>query len=49
MDIVWEFSFFLQIRSVRLTRIFQTFLGKTPEEVEVEKIKFLQLDSTENL
>ena len=46
MDIVWEFSFFLTIQSVRLTRTFQMFLGKTEEEVEAEKIKFLQLDST---
>jgi len=46
MDYVWEFSFFLTMQSVRLTRTFQMFLGKTEEEVEVEKIKFLQLDST---
>jgi hypothetical protein len=45
MDIVWEFSFFLTMQSVKLTRTFQMFLGKTEEEVEVEKIKFLQLDS----
>jgi len=46
MDYVWEFSFFLTTQSVKLTRTFQMFLGKTEEEVEVEKIKFLQLDST---
>ena len=46
MDFVWEFSFFLTMQSVKLTRTFQMFLGKTEEEVEVEKIKFLQLDST---
>tara|TARA_R110000765_G_scaffold142275_5_gene243449 strand:- start:891 stop:1571 length:681 start_codon:yes stop_codon:yes gene_type:complete len=46
MDLVWEFSFFLTMQSVKLTRTFQMFLGKTEEEVEVEKIKFLQLDST---
>jgi len=46
MDIVWEFSFFLTMQSVKLTRTFQMFLGKTEEEVEGEKIKFLQLDST---
>ena len=46
MDIVWEFSFFLTMQSVKLTRTFQMFLGKTEEEVEEEKIKFLQLDST---
>jgi hypothetical protein len=45
MDIVWEFSFFLTMQSVKLTRTFQMFLGKTEEEVEEEKIKFLQLDS----
>ena len=46
MDIIWEFSFFLTMQSVKLTRTFQMFLGKTEEEVEVEKVKFLQLDST---
>ena len=46
MDSVWEFSFFLTMQSVKLTRTFQMFLGKTEEEVEVEKIKFLQLEST---
>ena len=46
MDFVWEFSFFLTMQSVKLTRTFQMFLGKTEEEVEIEKIKFLQLDST---
>jgi hypothetical protein len=46
MDFVWEFSFFLTMQSVKLTRTFQMFLGKTEEEVQVEKVKFLQLDST---
>ena len=45
-DFVWEFSFFLTMQSVKLTRTFQMFLGKTEEEVQVEKVKFLQLDST---
>ena len=48
MDIVWEFSFFLTMQSVKLTRTFQTFLGKTEEEVEEVKPEFLQLDSTTN-
>jgi len=46
MDFVWEFSFFLTMQSVKLTRTFQMFLGKTEEEVEEAKIEFLQLDST---
>jgi len=46
MDIVWEFGFFLTMQSVKLTRTFQMFLGKTEEEVEVAKVEFLQLDST---
>jgi hypothetical protein len=46
MDIVWEFSFFLTMQSVKLTRTFQMFLGKTEEEVEEAKIEFLQLEST---
>ena len=46
MDFVWEFSFFLTMQSVKLTRTFQMFLGKTEEEVEVAKVEFLQLDST---
>jgi len=45
MDIVWEFSFFLTMQSVKLTRTFQMFLGKTEEEVEQAKTEFLQLDS----
>ena len=45
MDIVWEFSFFLTMQSVKLTRTFQTFLGKEGEELEQAKIEFLQLDS----
>ena len=48
MDIVWEFSFFLTMQSVKLTRTFQMFLGKTEEEVQEAKIEFLQLDSTTN-
>tara|TARA_R100001463_G_scaffold1958_4_gene8385 strand:+ start:1683 stop:2363 length:681 start_codon:yes stop_codon:yes gene_type:complete len=48
MDIVWEFSFFLTMQSVKLTRTFQMFLGKTEEEVEQAKTEFLQLDSTTN-
>ena len=48
MDIVWEFSFFLTMQSVKLTRTFQMFLGKTEEEVEAAKTEFLQLDSTTN-
>ena len=46
MDLVWEFSFFLTMQSVKLTRTFQMFLGKTEEEVEAAKTEFLQLDST---
>lgn len=46
MDIVWEFSFFLTMQSVKLTRTFQTFLGKEGEELEQAKVEFLQLDST---
>ena len=35
MDIVWEFSFFLTLQSVRLTKTFQTYLvGVTKEEEE---------------
>ncbi len=45
MDIVWEFSFFLTMQSVKLTKTFQMFLGKTEEEVEQAKTEFLQLDS----
>ena len=48
MDIVWEFSFFLTMQSVKLTRNFQTFLGKEGEELEKAKVEFLQLDSTIN-
>ena len=41
MDIVWEFSFFLTLQSVRLTKTFQTYLvGATKEEEE--KTKFQQ-------
>ena len=46
MDIVWEFSFFLTMQSVKLTRTFQMFLGKEGEELEQAKEEFLQLDST---
>ena len=49
MDFVWEFSFFLTMQSVKLTRTFQMFLGKTEEEVEEAKVEFLQLDSTTSL
>tara|TARA_R110002020_G_scaffold120148_5_gene273846 strand:- start:1187 stop:1888 length:702 start_codon:yes stop_codon:yes gene_type:complete len=48
MDTVWEFAFFLKMQSVKLTRTFRTFLGKTEEEVEEVKAEFLQLDSTTN-
>ena len=48
MDIVWEFSFFLTLQSVRLTKTFQMFLGKTEQEVEEAKAEFLQSDSTTN-
>ena len=35
MDIVWEFSFFLTLQSVKLTKTFQTYLvGVTKEEEE---------------
>ena len=47
MDIVWEFSFFLTMQSIKLTRTFQTSLMKE-EEVE-EKTESLQLDSTTSL
>lgn len=49
MDIVWEFAFFLTQQSITLSKTFQTFLGKTEEEVEQAKVEFLQLDSTTNL
>ncbi len=45
MDIVWEFAFFLAMQSVKLTKTFQMFLGKTDQEVEQAKTEFLQLDS----
>ena len=45
MDIVWEFSFFLTMQSVKLTRTFQMFLGKEGEELEQAKEEFIQLDS----
>ena len=44
MDIVWEFSFFLTMQSVKLTRTFQMFLGKEGEELEQAKAEFLQMD-----
>ena len=47
MDIVWEFSFFLTMQSIRLAKTFQTYLVKGGE-VE-EKTESLQLDSTTNL
>lgn len=34
MDIVWEFSFFLTLQSVRLTKTFQTYLVGVTKEVE---------------
>ena len=34
MDIVWEFSFFLTLQSVRLTKTFQTYLVGATKEVE---------------
>tara|TARA_Y100000114_G_scaffold48281_1_gene43948 strand:+ start:2711 stop:3367 length:657 start_codon:yes stop_codon:yes gene_type:complete len=34
MDIVWEFSFFLTLQSVRLTKTFQTYLVGETKEVE---------------
>jgi hypothetical protein len=40
MDIVWEFSFFLTMQSLRLTKTFQTYLVKA--KVEEEEIKYLQ-------
>tara|TARA_R100001086_G_scaffold140116_1_gene73506 strand:- start:3523 stop:4203 length:681 start_codon:yes stop_codon:yes gene_type:complete len=46
MDLIWEFSFFLTTQSVKLAKTFQMFLGKNEQELEQEKIKFLQLDST---
>ena len=48
MDTIWEFAFFLTMQSVKLTRTFRMFLGKTEEEVEEAKAEFLQLDSTIN-
>lgn len=42
MDIVWEFTFFLTLRSVNLAKIFRTFLGKDKKGVEAAKIEFLQ-------
>ena len=44
MNTIWEFAFFLTTQSVKLTRTFQMFLGKT-EEV-VEEAESLRLDST---
>ena len=44
MDIVWEFSFFLTMQSVKLTKTFQMFLGKEGEELEQAKAEFLQMD-----
>jgi len=49
MDIVWEFSFFLTMQSVRLTRAFQTYLvGGQKEESEPVKEESLQKDSIKN-
>ena len=47
MDIVWEFSFFLTMQSIKLTRTFQTSLMK--EEEGEEKTESLQVDSTTSL
>ena len=47
MDVVWEFSFFLTMQSVKLTKTFQTFLVK--QEAEEAKVESLQLDSTTSL
>ena len=47
MDIVWEFSFFLTMQSIRLAKTFQTSLVK--EEGVEEKTESLQLDSTTSL
>ena len=47
MDIVWEFSFFLTMQSVKLAKTFQTYLAK--EGAAEEKTESLQLDSTTNL
>ena len=48
MDTIWEFAFFLTMQSVKLTRTFRMFLGKTEEEAEEAKAEFLQLDSITN-
>ena len=46
MDIVWEFSFFLTMQSVRLTRTFQTYLvGGQKEESKPVKEESQQKDS----
>jgi hypothetical protein len=46
MDIVWEFSFFLTMQSVKLTRTFQTYLVGGQEEVlKPVKEESLQKDS----
>tara|TARA_Y100000114_G_scaffold86595_1_gene80099 strand:- start:772 stop:1482 length:711 start_codon:yes stop_codon:yes gene_type:complete len=46
MDIVWEFSFFLTMQSVRLTKTFQTYLvGDQKEVSEPVKEESLQKDS----
>jgi len=49
MDIVWEFSFFLTMRSLKLRRVFQTFLdSKSEEELKQAKDEFLQKVYTTN-
>jgi len=46
MDIVWEFSFFLTMQSVRLTKTFQTYLVEGQKEVSKPvKEESLQKDS----
>tara|TARA_R100000734_G_C3315692_1_gene107771 strand:+ start:1119 stop:1829 length:711 start_codon:yes stop_codon:yes gene_type:complete len=49
MDIVWEFSFFLTMQSVRLTKTFQTYLEGDQKEVSKPvKEESLQKDSIKN-
>jgi hypothetical protein len=45
MDIVWEFSFFLSIQSLKLTKVFQTY--SEPELQKLEKLE--QRESTKSL
>ena len=49
MDIVWEFSFFLTMQSVKLTRTFQTYLVQDQvEESKPVEEKSQQKDSIKN-